>query len=149
MVNNDAKLRELEALLDAKLSQLNNTMPNNVIDFIEKYQPNIGRKPHNFDLAPFWIEPLLDNHPQKIFSTGRQVYKSTNSASLVAWYALKEPRSEVLWIVDTDAHRLAFSESRLRDEVFIYNDNLRPFLKTGRANLTRIRLSNNFKRHRA
>ena len=117
-------------------------MPNNVIDFIEKYQPNIGRKPHNFDLAPFWIEPLLDNHKQKIFSTGRQVFKSTNSASLVAWYALKEPRSEVLWIVDTDAHRSAFSESRLRDEVFIYNDNLRPFLKTGRANLTRIRLAN-------
>ena len=117
-------------------------MPNNVIDFIEKYQPTIGRKPHNFDLAPFWIEPLLDNHKQKIFSTGRQVFKSTNSASLVAWYALKEPRCEVLWIVDTDAHRMAFSESRMRDEVFIYNDNLRPYLKTGRANLSRIRLSN-------
>ena len=142
MVNNDAKLRELEALVESKLSQLHQNIPNNVIDFIEKYQPTIGRKPHNFDLSPFWIEALLDNHKQKIFSTGRQVYKSTNSASLVAWYALKEPRSEVLWIVDTDAHRSAFSESRLRDEVFIYNDNLRPFLKTGRANLTRIRVNN-------
>ena len=142
MQNKNAILDELEALLDSKLSQVTSTIPNNVIDFIEKFQPLIGRKPHNFDLSPFWIEALLDNHKQKIYSTGRQVFKSTNSASLVAWYALKEPRSEVLWIVDTDAHRLAFSESRLRDEVFIYNDNLRPYLKTGRANLTRIRVNN-------
>lgn len=142
MQNNNAWLDELEAAIEAKLSIVNDVIPNNVIDFIEKFQPTIGRKPHNFDLAPFWIEALLDPHKQKIYSTGRQVFKSTNSASLVAWYALKEPRSEVLWIVDTDAHRLAFSESRLRDEVFIYNPQLKPYLKTGRANLTRIRLSN-------
>jgi len=116
-------------------------VPNNVIDFISEFRPNIGRIPLTFDLAPFWIEPLLDNHPNIFFLNGRQTYKTTNCANLIAWASIQTPGCEVTYVADDEEHKSAFSEQRLRFETFLANPRLAQLLPHQRANIGRIRLN--------
>ena len=116
--------------------------PDNLIDFIDEFRPNIGRMAQTFDLAPFWIEPLLDNHPNILMVNGRQTFKTTNCANLIAWVATRYPGCEVSYVVDDEQHKSAFSEQRLRNETFIANPKLAQFLPHQRANIGRIRLLN-------
>jgi len=112
-----------------------------VIDFISEFRPNIGRIPLTFDLAPFWIEPLLDNHPNIFFLNGRQTYKTTNCANLIAWASIQTPGCEVTYVADDEEHKSAFSEQRLRFETFLANPRLAQLLPHQRANIGRIRLN--------
>ncbi|KKL98615.1 hypothetical protein LCGC14_1822670 [marine sediment metagenome] len=121
---------------------LDNIIPNNLIDFMEQYQPMIGRKLRSFDLSPFWVEPLLDNHPNIMFVNGRQTYKTTNSGSMIAHAALQHDGCEVTYVADDEEHKGAFSEQRLRNEVFLSNNKLRPYLPGGKAAVGRIRILN-------
>ena len=116
--------------------------PNNVIDFISEYRPNIGRVPLTFDLAPFWIEPLLDNHPNILHTNGRQTFKTTNCANLIVQVATHFPGCEVTYVADDEEHKSAFSEQRLRFDTFLSNPPLAQFLPHQRANIGRIRLLN-------
>ncbi len=142
MARNADKIKELEALLESKIATVTGVIPNNLIDFMEEYQPLIGRKVRSFDLSPFWIEPLLDNHPNIMFVNGRQTFKTTNSGSMIAWAALQKSGSEVTYVADDEEHKGAFSEQRLRNEVFLSNNRLRPFLPGGKASVGRIRINN-------
>jgi len=96
----------------------------------------------NFTLAPFWIEPLLDNHPNILHINGRQTFKTTNAANLIAQVSTHFPGCEVTYVADDEEHKSAFSEQRLRLETFISNPKLEQFLPHQRANIGRIRLSN-------
>jgi len=136
------KIKELEELLEAKIATVSGAIPNNLIDFMSEYQPMIGKRVRSFDLSPFWIEPLLDNHPNIMFVNGRQTYKTTNSGSMIAWAALQQAGCEVTYVADDEEHKGAFSEQRLRNEVFLSNNRLRPFLPGGKASVGRIRINN-------
>jgi len=142
LVRNADKIKELEALLESKIATVTGVIPNNLIDFMDEYQPLIGRKVRSFDLSPFWVEPLLDNHPNIMFVNGRQTFKTTNSGSMIAWAALQKSGSEVTYVADDEEHKGAFSEQRLRNEVFLSNNRLRPFLPGGKASVGRIRINN-------
>jgi hypothetical protein len=130
------RLREIQA------KNKIDVIPDNLLDFIKDYRPKIGKKPLNFDKDPYWIEPLLDDHPHITFVNGRQTYKTTNSSSLIAWIALNKPGSEVTYVADDDNHRSAFSEKRLREETFLANPKMARYVPHGKANVGRIKLLN-------
>lgn len=116
--------------------------PMSTIEFIRDFRPTIGRVVQDFTQYPFWVEPLEDNHPNIMWINGRQTFKTTNCANLIAKYAIAFPGSEVTYVSDDEVHRSAFSEQRLRSETFIANVKLREFLPHGRANVGRIKLLN-------
>ncbi len=143
MHSDDFRLRKIEERLnEIRQKALPDNIPDNLLDFIKHFRPRIGKKPLNFDKDPFWIEPLLDEHPHITFVNGRQTYKTTNASSLIAWVALAKPGSEVTYVADDDNHRSAFSEQRLRQETFIANDKMARYLPNGKANVGRIKLLN-------
>lgn len=143
MHSDSYRLGKLEELLNQKKAQaLPDAVPDNLIDFIKGFRPMIGRKPLTFDNAPFWEEPLLDEHKNIMFVNGRQTFKTTNASSLIAWVALNKPGSEVTYVVDDDNHRSAFSEQRLRQETFMANPKMERYLPHGKANVGRIKLLN-------
>lgn len=117
-------------------------MPDNILDFIREFRPKIGKKPLNFDKDPFWVQPLLDDHPHQMYINGRQTYKTTNCSTLIAQVALNKPGSEVTYVADDDNHRSAFSEQRLRQETFLANPKMEHYLPHGKANVGRIKLLN-------
>ncbi len=128
MHSDDYRLKKIEDRLnEIRQKALPDSVPDNLLDFISEFRPKIGKKPLNFDKDPFWIEPLLDEHPHITFVNGRQTYKTTNASSLIAWVALAKPGSEVTYVADDDNHRSAFSEQRLRQETFIANDKITVF----------------------
>lgn len=117
--------------------------PLSTLDFIKDFRPMIGRSPQNFVLTPFWIQPLEDNHPNKMFVNARQTYKTTNSANILMKYAIAYPGAEVTYVADDQNHLTAFSEQRLRAETILANDSLRRYLPGGRmAAVGRIKLLN-------
>ncbi len=143
MHSDSYRLSKVEALLDQKRAQtLPDIVPSNILDFIREFRPKIGRKPLNFDKDPFWVEPLLDPHPNQMFVSARQTYKTTNCSTLIAQVALSKPGSEVTYVADDDNHRSAFSEQRLRHETFISNPKMEQYLPHGKANVGRIKLLN-------
>ena len=143
MHSDDFRLRKIEEKLnEIRKKALPDSVPDNLLDFIKEFRPKIGKKPLNFDKDPYWIEPLLDEHPHITFVNGRQTYKTTNASSLIAWVALAKPGSEVTYVADDDNHRSAFSEQRLRQETFIANDKMARYMPHGKANVGRIKLLN-------
>ncbi len=144
MVHSDSfRLGNLEKRLnEIKAQALPDDVPHNRIEFIKKFRPMIGRKPLNFKQDPFWIEPLLDEHPHQMYVNGRQTYKTTNCSTLIANIALEKPGCEVTYVVDDENHRSAFSEQRLRQETFIANPKMARYLPHGKANVGRIKLLN-------
>lgn len=125
-----------ETLLDLPIG------PTSTIEFIKEFRPTIGRVIQDFDQYPFWVEPLEDNHPNIMWVNGRQTFKTTNCANLIAKYAIAYPGSELTYVADDEVHRSAFSEQRLRAECFLSNEKLKQYLPNGRANVGRIRLLN-------
>lgn len=114
----------------------------NILDWISKFRPLIGAEPQNFDLAPFWIDVLLDPHPNISCTNGRQTYKSTNAANIVGYYSTTTRRKEISYIVDNEERKASFSEKRLREDTFLSNETLQHFLPHGRANVGRLKLTN-------
>lgn len=117
-------------------------IPDTLLEFIKEFQPNIGRKKRNMDLFPFWIEVLDDQHNNVMCVNGRQTHKSTNAGSDIAFHALKYPGDELSVVLDDEQHKSAFSEQRLRNDVFLSNSRLRGYLPQGRASIFRIKLKN-------
>jgi len=111
-----------------------------LIGFIEKYQKFINNRPRSFRLAPWWI-PILENESKNIICiTGRQIWKSTNAASILMHSAIKHPRSENLY-VSSDWNKVqSFAESRLRPE--FDTPSLEGLLPHGKASISRTRLTN-------
>ena len=144
MVHSDGfRLGILEERMREKRAKANpDVVPDNLLDFIKDFRPMIGRKPLHFKQDPYWLEPLLDEHPHQMFVNGRQTYKTTNASSLISWIALNKPGCEVTYVVDDDNHRSAFSEQRLRQETFIANPKMESYLPHGKANVGRIKLLN-------
>jgi len=116
--------------------------PTNSLEFIATYRPSIGAIPQTFNLAPMWIDILLDNHPNIRGLLARQTFKTTNCANLLAKYAISYPGSEVSYCADDEEHRSTFSEQRLRYDTFLANPLLRQYLPFGRAAIRRVRLLN-------
>jgi hypothetical protein len=144
LVHSDGyRLGKVEEILnELQAKTLPDLVPDNLLDFIREFRPRIGKKPLNFDKDPFWIEPLLDEHPHQMYVNGRQTYKTTNCSSLIAKVALNKPGSEVTYVADDDNHRSAFSEQRLRQETFMANPKMERYLPHGKANVGRIKLLN-------
>lgn len=120
----------------------NHEIPDTLLKFINEYQPNIGRMKRNMDLFPFWLEVLDDPHNNIMCVNGRQTHKSTNAGSDIAYHALKYPGDELSVVLDDEQHKSAFSEQRLRNDVFLSNSRLRGYLPQGRASIFRIKLKN-------
>jgi len=143
MHSDSFRLGQIEKKLnEIRAQKLPEDIPDDLLSFIAKFRPKIGRKPLTFDETPFWIEPLLDDHPHITLINGRQTFKTTNSSSLIAWVSLLKPGSEVTYVADDENHRTAFSEKRLREETFISNPMMAQYLPHGKANVGRIKLLN-------
>jgi len=121
---------------------INQEIPDTLLEFIAEYQPNIGRKKRRYDLFPFWTVVLNDQHNNIMCVNGRQTHKSTNAGSDLAFHALKYAGDEISVVLDDEQHKSAFSEQRLRNDVFLSNSKLRGYLPQGRASIFRIKLKN-------
>lgn len=114
----------------------------NLMDWITHDRPLVAGKKRDFRLEPFYPLILEDNHPNIMCVQGRQTYKTTTSTDLIGFYSTAFPFSEVGYIVDNEARRLAFSKQRLRNETFLQNWKLRQYVPFERANVGVISLLN-------
>ena len=117
-------------------------LPKNILDWIDKARPFVAGKKRGFRLEPFWPLVLEDNHPNIMCVNGRQSYKTTSAADVIAWLATTNPNVEVGYVVDNNGRRLSFSRQRLRNETFLQNSKLGRYLAYGRASVELISLLN-------
>jgi len=119
------------------------TLPLNTLDWIDKARPSVGKISRNWDMFPFFEELYEDNNPNIMVVAGRQTFKTTFCTDKIANAATANPRSEVCYVTDSEAHLSAFSKQRMRIETFLQNPVLKQFLPHGqRANVGEIALNN-------
>ena len=117
-------------------------LPKNILQRITAARPYLGRRKRDFDLFPYWIGIMEDNHPNIMAKAARQTFKTTFCTDVIACGATANKGVEVTYVADNDAHRSAFSKQRLRRETFQANPVLKQFLPYGRAAVTEINLLN-------
>lgn len=118
-------------------------LPNNFLEWNATARPLVGGKKRDFRLEPFWPPIYQDEHPNIMVVNGRQTFKTTFCADLLAFYATTRTNIEATYVVDTESRLSAFSKQRLRKETFLSNPKLKHFLPHGRANVGEISLLNN------
>lgn len=118
-------------------------LPNNFLEWNATARPLVGGKKRDFRLEPFWPPIYQDEHPNIMVVNGRQTFKTTFCADLLAFYATTRSNIEATYVVDTESRLSAFSKQRLRKETFLSNPKLKQFLPHGRANVGEISLLNN------
>lgn len=138
----DFRLSQIEQQLEDPENLNNKLDAENVWEWIQKYRPNVGGEPRNFDLIPFWKEFYLDPHQRKGALCGRQVYKSTAATDHLAHIITTGSFRSVGYVVHDPDSLEAFSVERLREGTFLANPKLAPFLPHGRASVKTIRLTN-------
>jgi len=139
----DYRLEQIEQQLDEiDNPNINNLEASNVWEWVQKYRPNVGGEPRNFDLIPFWKEFYLDPHMRKGAICGRQVYKSTTATDHLMYIPTTGPFKAAGYVVHDPDSLEAFSTERVREGGFLANPHLIPFLPHGRANVKTIKLTN-------
>jgi len=117
-------------------------LPQNTLDWIDVARPTVGKVVRNWDLFPFLKQIYDDNSPNIMLVAGRQTFKTTFCTDVIANVATANPRTEVCYVTDNEAHLSAFSKQRLRIETFLQNPYIRQFLRHERANIGEFSLNN-------
>jgi len=134
--------KELDAILPETIVDLVN-MPMDLLEFIDHARPYVGGEKRDFNLTPFWIDIYNDDSPNLMMVAGRQTFKTTYCADVLAHAVTSEPNKEATYVTDNEPHLSAFSRQRFRYQTFKQNPLLRQFLRHDRANIGEISLINN------
>ena len=135
-----AELNELNKQPKSKPKLDYPKLPNNILAWIKEARPYLGKRKRNFDLFPYLMDVMEDNHPNIMAKWARQTFKTTTASDIIGCASTSNEGVEVSYVADNEAHKTAFSKQRLRRETFLANDILRGFLVHERASVGEIDL---------
>jgi len=139
----EKRLDKVEKHTKPKTNQDDNkNLPSDVIAWINKARPYVGKVKRTFEWEPFWIDVYQDKSPNIVVVNGRQTFKSTAGTDIVGCYVTSHDNVEVTYIVDREDRVSAWSKQRFRKDTMLRNPALVNFLPQGRANVGEINLTN-------
>lgn len=118
------------------------SLPKNIIEWIEAARPKVENKKREFLTCPFWLPIYNDHHNYQMIIGGRQIYKSTACTDFIASNATSQPGIQVCYVTHDQGSLSAFSKQKLKVGTFLVNPVLAKFLRHP-GNIKEISLKNN------
>lgn len=99
--------------------------PKNLLDWIFSVRPTIDGKPYSFVPYPFWKKIYQDESKRIMIMAGRQVFKSTWLANILAFNATTNLGSSSLYVTYDEVSLSGFSNQKFRRQTINENPILR------------------------
>lgn len=112
------------------------------LEWIAQARPTVEGRARTFLPFPYWKEIYEDTFHSKIFTGGRQIFKTTYITDMIALEATTAPNVQICYVTHSRENCTSFSRQKLRIGTFLNNPQLEQFLRKGQGNVGELSLKN-------